>query len=409
MTAEELLRENDADGYTRPTRDGLYPHQWNWDSAFAALGWATFDPARAYGELHRLAGMQDADGLVPHLAYSPRPEQYFPSGNWWPPRWGADGRRISAISQPPVAATCLRLLFERHPDEEAARALLEPLERWHAWWLRDGGPVVIHPWESGRDNSPDWDRALAAIPELNVNGLRQDLRWVGLDERPAHRDYARYAWLVLEMRAGEPPSFRVFDPGVASTLAAAAHDLAKLADDLGEDAIGARSREHAQAADERLRAHAAADGLAPAHDLATGATVEQRGCGWALNVLRSDLTGEALDALEDACVHDRDALASDCGVRSWPKCDERFEAHRYWRGPVWASITWLCALGFEPNGRARAATALRARLHAAVDAAGFREFVDGDTGEGLGARDFAWTAALDAWERARVVQRASEE
>src|SRR5687767_5646159 len=137
MTAEELLLVNASDGYTRPTSDGLYPHQWNWDSAFAALGWATFDPPRAYAELQRLAGMQHDDGLIPHLAYSPEPELYFPTGNWWPPRWGADGRRTSAISQPPVAATCLRLLFERHPDENAARTLLEPLLRWHAWWLRD--------------------------------------------------------------------------------------------------------------------------------------------------------------------------------------------------------------------------------------------------------------------------------
>jgi glycogen debranching enzyme len=130
-----------------------------------------------------------------------------------------------------------------------------------------------------------------------------------------------------------------------------------------------------------------------------------RGAGWALNVLRPDLDELAVDRLEDACVYDDGALAAPYGVRSWPRDDPRFDARRYWRGPVWASITWLCALGFERHGRHAAAVVLRERFAAAVDAAGFREFVDGDTGEGLGATGFTWTAALHAFEQARRAAR----
>ncbi|HEV3378040.1 MAG TPA: hypothetical protein VG126_12245, partial [Thermoleophilaceae bacterium] len=54
-TAENVLRENDSGGYTVPSR-ATYPHQWNWDSALAALGWAELDPARAWRELETLAG-----------------------------------------------------------------------------------------------------------------------------------------------------------------------------------------------------------------------------------------------------------------------------------------------------------------------------------------------------------------
>ena len=400
MDPIELLRANrvetPAGGYTRPTTVDLYPHQWNWDSAFAALGWAAADPALAYGELASLAGMQGSDGMIPHLAYSPEPEQYFPSARWWPPRWSSDGRKISGISQPPVAATCLRLVYERHPDADRAAPIAAALGRWHAWWLRDGGPVVVHPWESGRDNAPDWDAALAAVPELTLDGPRDDTRWVGVDQRPLHSDYGRYAYLVLERRAGEPSSFRVFDPGVAATLVAAAHDLAWLAGELGDDELQRTAAAHAAQAEERL-----GPGLARVRDLRTGEEVLAHGAGWALNVLRPDLDDSAIDRLEDACVYDHEDLAAPYGVRSWSRADERFEARRYWRGPVWAAITWLCALGFERHGRRTAAAALRERLAAAVDSAGFRESVDGDTGEGLGAKGFTWTAALDAWERAR--------
>ena len=45
--AAAVLRHNDNGGYTVPSR-ATYPHQWNWDSALAALGWAELDAARAW-------------------------------------------------------------------------------------------------------------------------------------------------------------------------------------------------------------------------------------------------------------------------------------------------------------------------------------------------------------------------
>ena len=37
QNAVEIITKNDRGGYTVPTSK-LYPHQWNWDSAFTALG-----------------------------------------------------------------------------------------------------------------------------------------------------------------------------------------------------------------------------------------------------------------------------------------------------------------------------------------------------------------------------------
>jgi hypothetical protein len=45
-SAATILRQNDRGGYSVPT-DGLYPFQWNWDSAITALGWMTIDEGRA--------------------------------------------------------------------------------------------------------------------------------------------------------------------------------------------------------------------------------------------------------------------------------------------------------------------------------------------------------------------------
>ena len=45
LDAKKILLINDKGNYTIPT-DGLYPFQWNWDSAFAAYGFAQFDVIR---------------------------------------------------------------------------------------------------------------------------------------------------------------------------------------------------------------------------------------------------------------------------------------------------------------------------------------------------------------------------
>src|SRR5690242_20978724 len=66
--ARAILRGNDRGGYTVPTHR-LYPFQWNWDSAFVAMGWATFDEARGFTEVERLLEGQWDDGLVPQIVF----------------------------------------------------------------------------------------------------------------------------------------------------------------------------------------------------------------------------------------------------------------------------------------------------------------------------------------------------
>jgi len=69
QTALDILRTNDRGAYTIPT-EGLYPYQWNWDSAFAAMGFAQFDVDRAWKELETLFEGQWDNGMVPHIRKS---------------------------------------------------------------------------------------------------------------------------------------------------------------------------------------------------------------------------------------------------------------------------------------------------------------------------------------------------
>ena len=81
--AREVLAHNDRGGYTVPNRR-VYPFQWNWDSAFVALGFATFDEDRAWRELETLFKGQWADGMVPSIVFHAPSDDYYPG----PPAWG---------------------------------------------------------------------------------------------------------------------------------------------------------------------------------------------------------------------------------------------------------------------------------------------------------------------------------
>jgi hypothetical protein len=428
--AATVLRGNDNGGYTVPSRL-TYPHQWNWDSALAALGWSELDPARAWTELETLAGARDSQGMIPHIAFHTRvPDRvngrlrgllttvafpyarYLPGPRWWGKRFGVDGRRISGITQPPLAATCMRLLFEAHPDELRARALLRPLLGWHRFLLEErdprgmGEPVLIHPWESGRDNAVEWDAPLwRVMPEVTVLH-RRDTHSVDAAERPTDEHYRRFlslvrrgteaGWAQTRLARGGP--FRVLDPGFSGILARACHDLAWLADHLGEPRMAEESRLGGERVTAALAARADADGLIRPLDMTDESTLEVTSAGSALAVLAPGLPDAQVRAVSELVTSG--ALSSPYGARSLDRDHPERSPRNYWRGPVWTNITWLTAWGLGRRGDADASATLRAQMLAAVDGGGMREYFVPDSGRGLGARDFAWTAALTLRELA---------
>jgi hypothetical protein len=422
--AEAVLRANDKGSYTVPSPT-TYPHQWNWDSALCALGWACIAPHRAWEELEALARARDARGMIPHVAFTPllcirrggraglalaripAPyPRYMPGPRWWGRRHGMDGRRISAITQPPLAATCLRLLYEQHPDDARARALLRPLHGWHRFLLtaRDpeglGEPVLIHPWESGRDNALEWDEPLARVTPAIQLPQRPDTNSVDPAERPSDEQYRRFLALVRDgvaagwsqERLARRSAFRVLDPGFSAILSRACLDLAWLADELRERRIAEESAAAAARVTRALTARADADGLVRPVDLARGVAIGVTGAASALVLLAPTLPVSRLQAARRLVL--AGPLASPFGIRSLAARHPESSRRNYWRGPVWANTTWLCAHALALHGDGRAAAILRLRLLRVVAAGGMREYFEPERGSGLGARAFAWTAAL---------------
>ena len=417
--ARAILRANDRGGYTVPTA-GLYPFQWNWDASVTALGWMTFDPARAWEELHWLFKGQwvggPNDGFLAQINFHAPSDSYFPG----PDEWGTDGApgteatgtRTSSISQPPLHATMVRWMWQRAsgPDgdpatralsREAVAGLIPRLMAHHRWWYRARDPkgtglvVNIHPWETGMDNSTAWDAPLAAVPQATRPYTRRDLGHVDAAMRPPKSFYDRMVYLMDFNRAqGFDPQailaacpYQVQDIGIIAILQRASIDLVALCAEFGLQAHAQELRVHIQ------NTHRAVQALWSTR--------------WQQYVSRDVRTGQLLEVPTSAGLLAAYAgFANDIGptVQEWlaetpwglPSTRSTwpgFEPLRYWRGPVWQHMNMLIAKGLEERAASDLAAVVRARSAQLLEQAGFHEYFDPIAGTGLGGQKFSWTAA----------------
>ena len=406
--ARAVLTANDMGSFFRPGRE-LYPHQWNWDSAFVALGLAQVDPERGRMEVRSLLKGQWSDGMVPHIVFHVAAPDYSPGPELWDSAACEHAPEVptSGLTQPPVLATAVRVLHEASPDRSFLEEVVPALERWHEWLHRERGTdaglvAIVHPWE-GADNSPRFDRALARLQvDEGLEIERTDRREIDASERPTDHDYVRYLYLVRRLQAqGYRPStlddtpFVFVDLTFNSILAAAEADLAWLWGELGGD--GAR----ASAAGRRL-----CDALSDRWDEAEAVYVEDDG-----DRTTGDETIDAMFPLyagvpqaEQARRLFDEALwaPSRFGPSAeapWPvtsasKSGPAFDPRRYWRGPVWVNVNWFFVQGLERSGLQAEADELRRMTLELVSRSGFFEYYDPRSGEPLGVSDFSWSAAL---------------
>lgn len=405
--AAQILKINDRGTYTVPTH-GLYPFQWNWDSCLTAIGQSYVDEHRAWVEVDTLFAHQWEDGMVPHIVFHQLDDGYFPG----PEVWGTN-RSVptSGITQPPVAGFAVKRLYDMAKDKNLARArareLLPRIDRWHEWFYSNRDPAnehlvaLIHPWESGRDNSIDWDAAFERVPTEGVAPyVRRDTQHADPAHRPTKAQYDRYIWLVEHFRSldwnnsvlHDASPFQIVDPGFNAILIRSCADLAELAAELGEPDIAKRNQQRA------------ADGLA-ALDKLWSDSLGQYVCfdRAACSLIDSASVGGLLPILValpehrgDALVARLEKLGESCRylVPSHDPLDGKYDAKRYWRGPVWLIINYMITDGLRKSGYNDMALRIENASLELINTGGFAEYYDPTTGEPCGGASFTWTAAM---------------
>jgi hypothetical protein len=136
----------DDKGYCVPNAD-VYPHMWLWDSCFHSIAWSEFRDERAITELNSVMAKQFSSGFLPHMVYAGPTIHRGPRSD------------VSSFTQPPVYA--LALLWAREHGLSAPPGLVARISKALAYFtghrFRDGLAFVVHPWETGCDDSPRWD------------------------------------------------------------------------------------------------------------------------------------------------------------------------------------------------------------------------------------------------------------
>lgn len=411
QAAENILKANDRGGFTIPT-SRLYPYQWNWDSAFAALGFSTFNPDRAWRELEMLFEGQWSDGMVPHIIFRQNDPDYFPGPDTWQSNTTP---ATSGHSQPPVAASvALKLVLEGGESaHQRGKYLFPKLMASHRWFHEKRDPdstglvAIVHPWESGRDNCPDWDSGMSQVivPDDLEHYQRRDLAHIDADQRPDSLQYDRFLSIVKYGREQSWDQEKIYrngpflmaDPGVQFILLRADRDLLKLAQLLGSsDAIGQIEHWISNAENgskmlwnEDVQAFCARDLKTGAiGDAVTNASMLSFYAGIGTPIQRAAMANHARDILNTVPF----------GFPSWDPRHLQFDARRYWRGPVWAIMNYLISSGLAEQNESELATRIQNDTLKLINDSGFFEYFDPLTGAGLGGNDFTWTAAIQlAW------------
>src|SRR3990167_8606634 len=165
--AKEVLDQNYTGSYTVPAPH-LYPHQWLWDSCFVAIGLRHIDIERAKTEILSLLEGQWHNGMLPNMIFA----ENSPDKNVWNSSLSPhapDYIHTSGITQPPMLAEAIVKIGQKLKKAERRlwyKQTFPALLAYHEWLYKDRDPhnegliLLVHPWETGLDNTPPWMHAM---------------------------------------------------------------------------------------------------------------------------------------------------------------------------------------------------------------------------------------------------------
>ncbi|MDQ7800267.1 MAG: trehalase family glycosidase [Armatimonadota bacterium] len=335
------------------TREAMVPSKvhyvglWQWDAFFHALAYRHVDAQLAHDQFRVLFDHQRPDGMVPDCVFDEGLVERM-------------GYPVDAsVTKPPVAGWCLWRVYEATGDTDFLDEMYEPLTRWQRWWLercdRDGDGVCQydHPFSSGLDDSPLWDRGMPVeSPDLNsylclqAESLGQMAAALSLPEEAA-------LWRAQADQLAASLLQHLYDPKARVFWA----------------------QRMTEQGHERVPVLAAVS-LFP---LLTGRMPE-------------DVRASLVDRLEDP-----ESFWTPYPVPTVARSDPTYDPDRMWRGPVWVNVNYLLIDALLRCGYPDRARELCDRTLDMVAAfPDIREYYHPETGQPgtKAAPAFGWSAAL---------------
>ena len=404
--AKNVLLGNKKKGFTLPTNNKLYPAQWKWDSGFIALGYSHFNLKFALDEITTLLKGQWKDGMIPHILFHDLNTNYYPNHSVW-----NCGNKIhsSGITQPPVLAIMLKKILDKNKIKDTEKikikSIIKKLKKYHEWLIKYRDPKntglvsILHPWESGYDNSPLWDYSMNEVKiEKNLKYKRGDNKVINPEYRPLDEDYDRYVTIKNHLRKNKynpkklysKSMFNVVDVGFNSIFLKANKDLLEL--------LKIYNLEHnklqrfiSKSENKIEKLYNEKKGVFTNYDVKNKKKIVVPSITNYF-ILFADLKNKSINKkiIKNLKNHSQNQKYLFSSIKPNYK---KFEEQRYWRGPVWINCNWIIYQGLK-NKDMKFANKIKEKTINLIKKSGFYEYYSFKTGKAFGASNFSWTASL---------------
>lgn len=363
-------------GYCWPNAD-QYPHMWLWDSCFHSIAWASLHDTRAMIELEHVMGHQFPNGFLPHMVYGPQVASKLASDE----EYRGPRKDVSCFTQPPVYA--LAMVWASKHNMPQPDSMIQKMIRGLSYLtrhrFRDGLAFVVHPWETGCDDSPRWDS------------------WYGGDAWDLQQWKDRDKQLVASTRFDPDEEDAIWNSQFVcspSLFNAILSQAFLLASELTGDRELRRTSFHlGDAMDELLwddrQAMYVDRPLVGGGDSSTLPVLD--GVLSALGSVKRDRARTCLEQLRDPS-----RFAAPWGLRYLPPAHPLYQPDHYWRGPAWPQLTFLAIQACRRWGLDDLATQLSEQGKRGIIRADWSEYWNAETGCGFGARPQTWAAVAAA-------------
>lgn len=319
---------------------------WSWDHCFNALSLAYAGRSEeAWNQFMAPFTLQSPNGCLPDM-------------------WRPNEAVTWTITKPPIHGWCLGKIMDwTELTSEQMTAAYDGLERWTNWWTeyrdydKDGIPAYPMGCDCGWDNASAFDIGyfvespdLPAYLMLQMNTLArlaENLGQTGSDEERRIWQQRKQNWIKKKEQMEEAFYTHCWENDRFVTKKSNSHEYVKDACllNLMPLVLGEQLKE------------------------------EQR------NLLIERLKQEFL---------------TECGLATESPYSAKFDADGYWRGPIWAPVTYLIVDGLYRAGEEELAREIGRKFCSMLEnrAGGNYENFDAKTGKGLRAPGYTWTASV---------------
>ncbi len=419
-----VLKNNDQKSFTIPA-EGLYPHQWLWDSCFIAIGLRHISISRAQTELKSLIRGQWSNGMLPHMIFDSS-HWYNKDSSLWRSHLSLhapDNLNTSGITQPPMLAEAIVQIGAKlsKPERRTWYQQMYPaLLSYHRWLYNERDPsndglvIQLHPYETGLDSTPPW------IDQLNkhykpwwavvikstkldnlINIIRRDTRHAPPGERMETMQALLYFDVIRKLRNKRydihkilrKSDFVIADLSFNSIFLRANQHLIDIAKTIGRDLPKELVAKIKSSQDSFESLWDAYSSQYYSRNLATNKLIKEPSIASLMPLYSGCITKERAKQLVDSLI-DEKKFATKHPIPSVPLNSKYFDPDRYWQGPAWINTNWLIIDGLRRYGFDQYADIISQKSIELVEQAGSYEYFNPLDGSPAGARNFSWTAGL---------------